>query len=124
MPKTRPLTKLQLRKLRKERNESDVQEDLYHPVRERDANADVPARRRVTEPLPDFENLPSFKRFKLPHIADMQTSGRDADGKTVPKRKMSRKGDVGKASELRRDARRAEGGDMYLGYRGEGKVVE
>ena len=118
MPKSWvPLSKLQLKKLRKARKESQSYDSYvapvqkwgtYVPVAQRDLN--IPAQRRVTDELPEFDDLPSFKRAKR------------SENDEEPK--LKRKVVVGKTSEQRRDARRAVDGDMYLGYRGEGRVVD
>ena len=72
-----------------------------------EAYSKQPSSRDVKEPepyeRPDFLNLPHFRKYPK------------SLGSPSPKNKC--KLDMGKASELRRDARRAEGGDMDLGDR-------
>ena len=80
-----------------------------------EAYSKEPSSRDVKEPepyeRPEFLDLPQFRKYP-------KSLG-------SPSLKPKRKTDIGKASELRRDARRAEGGDMDLGdRRGVGEDVD
>ena len=93
-------TAVSLNRERKERLEAYSMKPLHSALKDRE-----------TYQRPEFLDLPSFRKYPK--------------SLSSPSPKPERNIEMGRASELRRDARRAEGGDMDLGdRRGVGGDVE